>query len=192
MKVAIYGRVSTRTKGQDTENQLIQLREYCKRMEYDIYKEYIDEESGGNPNREGFQQLFTDAKKRKYDLLLFWSLDRFSREGVRKTIFYLQDLEDCGVTFKSYTEQYLDSTGLFKEAIIALLACLARQEKVRLSERVVAGLQKARLQNRIGGRRRIDENLQIQVKVLKKDKCSNREIARRLNISPSTVGQYLN
>ena len=192
MKVAIYGRVSTKTKGQDTENQLIQLREYCKRMEYDIYKEYIDEESGGNPNRVSFQQLFTDAKKRKYDLLLFWSLDRFSREGVRKTIFYLQDLEDCGVTFKSYTEQYLDSTGLFKDAIIALLSTLSRQEKVRLTERVVAGLQKARLQNRIGGRKRIDENLQIQVKVLKKDKCSNREIARRLNISPSTVGQYLN
>jgi len=192
MKVAIYGRVSTKTKGQDSENQLIQLREYCKRMEYDIYKEYIDEESGGNPNREKFQQLFTDAKKRKYDLLLFWSLDRFSREGVRKTIFYLQDLEDCGITFKSFTEQYLDSTGLFKDAIIALLACLARQEKVRLSERVVAGLQKARLANRVGGRRRIDENLQNQVIVLKKDKCSNREIARRLHISPSTVGQYVN
>ena len=93
--------------------------------------------------------------------------------------------------FNTYLAAGNNSTGLFKDAIIALLACLARQEKVRLSQRVLAGLQKARLANRVGGRKRIDEDLQIQVKVLKKDKCSNREIARRLHISPSTVGQYL-
>lgn len=191
MKVGLYARVSTKTKGQDTENQLIQLREFCAKMDYTIFKEYVDHESGGNGNRENFQQLFIDAKKKKYELLLFWSLDRFSREGVRKTIFYLQELEDNGVTFKSYTEQYLDGTGLFKDAIISILASLANQEKIRLSERVTAGLFKARLKNRIGGQPRLCEEIQTKIKELKQLNYSNRKIARELKISPSSVGIYI-
>ncbi len=52
-------------------------------------------------------------KKRKFDMVLFYTLDRFSREGTRKTIFYLQTLEDYGVDYKSYTEQHIDSSGVF-------------------------------------------------------------------------------
>jgi DNA invertase Pin-like site-specific DNA recombinase len=81
-----------------------------------------------------FPAMMEDAHKRKFELLLFRSLDRFNRERAIKTITYLQRLESYGIQFKSYTESYLDSMGTFKKAIISLLATLAKQEKVRLSE----------------------------------------------------------
>ena len=191
IKVGLYARISTSGKGQDAENQLKVLREYCNNMNYEITYEYIDEKSGGSENRPAFKKMFEDASKRKFDVVLFWSLDRFSREGVRKTIHHLERLESYGVTFKSYTEQYLDGTGIFKDAIISLLSCLAKQEKVRLSERVKAGLQKAKSQGRVGGAPRIAKSIVIKIIELNISGLSNRAIARELNISHRTVGQYL-
>jgi DNA invertase Pin-like site-specific DNA recombinase len=76
-------------------------------------------------------------------LVLFRSLDRFSREGASATLQHLNTLESYGIGFKSYTEQYLDSTGIFKEAVISILVTVAKQERVRLSERTKAGLERA-------------------------------------------------
>jgi DNA invertase Pin-like site-specific DNA recombinase len=192
MKVAIYARVSTKTKGQDTENQLRLLREYCKKMEYEIYQEFTDQESGTKPDRPAFNQLFSDGAKRKFDLLLFWSLDRFSREGTRRTIFYLQQLDDYGILYKSFTEQYLDSTGIFKDVIISILATLAKQEQVRLSERVRAGLEKAKSKGRLGGRPRISHDIIDHIMVLNQKGLSMRKIGKTVNVHHRTVAQYLN
>ena len=191
MKVAIYARVSTKTKGQDVENQLMILREFCIKMGYEVYKEYTDQESGGKSDRPAFIQLFSDAAKRKFDLLLFWSLDRFSREGTRKTIFYLQQLDDCGILYKSYSEQYLDSSGIFKDVIISILATLAKQEQIRLSERVRAGLEKAKSKGRVGGRPRIPQEVIDQILVLNQQGLSMRKIGKTVNIHHRTVAQYL-
>src|SRR5690606_4598648 len=109
MKVAIYTRVSKETS--DHTNQLLILRDYCNKMNYEIQDEYVDVISGGTANRPEFVRMMNDASKRKFDVLLFYALDRFTREGTRKTIHYLQILEDYGVSYKSYTEQYIDSTG---------------------------------------------------------------------------------
>jgi DNA invertase Pin-like site-specific DNA recombinase len=70
--------------------------------------------------------------------VLFRILDRFSREGVRETLNHLQHLNGAGVSFKSFTKQYLDSTGVFRAAIIAILAAIAQQERTRFSERIKA------------------------------------------------------
>jgi DNA invertase Pin-like site-specific DNA recombinase len=191
MKVAIYARVSTKTKGQDVENQLIVLREYCLKMGHVIYNVYSDQESGSTSNRPAFNQLFTDASKRKFDLLLFWSLDRFSREGTRKTIFLLQQLDDYGILYKSYSEQYLDSSGIFKDVIISILATLAKQERIRLSERVKLGLDKARIQGRVGGRPRIPQEKVDLILDLKSKGYSNRKVAREIGIHQKTIGTYL-
>jgi len=191
MKTAIYARISTKDKGQDIDNQLLQLKEYCRQMGYQITGEYVDNDSGGNPNRKAFREVFQDAGRRKFDLLLFWSLDRFSREGVTKTLDYLQLLESYGVAFKSYSEQYLDASGIFKDVIISLLATLAKQEKIRISERVKAGLHRASLKGRKGGRAKINMESQNKIKELKKEGLSNRKIGKALEISHSTVGLYL-
>ena len=64
----------------------------------------------------------------------------------------LKVLDGYGVAWKSFTESYLDSTGMFKEAVIAILAAVARQEHARLSERVVASLRRAKHEGKALGR----------------------------------------
>src|SRR4051812_21050115 len=102
MKVAIYSRVST--SDQDNENQLSQLREFCQRQGYEIASEYVDTASGGRADRAAFKAMFASASKREFDLLLFWSLDRLSREGVLETLQYLQRLTAYGIAYRSFTE----------------------------------------------------------------------------------------
>jgi DNA invertase Pin-like site-specific DNA recombinase len=151
--VAIYSRVST--DKQDTLNQLDQLRAFAQTQGWNVVREYVDVASGKNGDREQFQALFAAASRRQFDLVLFWSLDRFSREGVFETLQHLQRLTAYGVGYRSFTEQYLDSCGLFKDAVISILAVIAKQERVRLSERTLAGLSRARAQGRVGGRPRV-------------------------------------
>src|SRR6266571_9119510 len=110
MKVAIYSRVSGKSNRQDAANQSLQLIEYCQRQGWD-YIEYTDRMSGTRADRTAFLQMFEDARLKHFDMVLFWALDRFSREGTLKTLEYLQRLDGYGVAWKSFTEQYLDSTG---------------------------------------------------------------------------------
>src|ERR1700689_1004115 len=112
MKIAIYCRVST-TK-QDNENQITQLREFSEKQDWDVFDCYVDQESGSTSERVEFQRMFVDASKRKFDLVLFWALDRFSREGVLATLQSLNRLESYGVSYKSFTEPFFDSCGVFK------------------------------------------------------------------------------
>ena len=118
MKIAIYARVSTKDKGQDTQNQLGQLREFASRQGWQVIREYVDSETGGKSDRAEFQAMFEAASQRKFDLLLFWALDRLSREGVLETLQHLNRLTSYGVGFRSFTEQYFDSCGIFKDAVI--------------------------------------------------------------------------
>jgi DNA invertase Pin-like site-specific DNA recombinase len=118
MKVAIYARVSTDDKGQDPLNQLLELREFASRQGWTVVREYTDEATAKNGERTGLKEMWADVAKHRFDLLLFWSLDRLTREGTYKTLTYLRRLTDSGVKFKSYTEQYIDSLGAFSDAII--------------------------------------------------------------------------
>src|SRR3954471_21573604 len=146
MNVGIYARVSTDNKGQDPLNQLLQLREFAARQGWTVVAEYTDEVTARNGERSGFLQMWEDAARHRFHLLLFWSLDRLTREGTFKTLSYLQRLTDVGVKFKSYTEQYIDSLGAFSEAIIGVLAAVAAQERIRISQRTKAGLARVRAQ----------------------------------------------
>ncbi len=71
-RLAIYARVSTTDKGQSPENQLAELRQWCKQSGHDVVEEYIDYESGskGTNGRDAFKQMFDDAAKRKFDIVL--------------------------------------------------------------------------------------------------------------------------
>lgn len=189
MNIAIYARVST--TDQDNENQLIQLREYCDRQQWTITAEYLDEVSGGSDQRPQFKKLFKDAHQRRFDTVLFWALDRFSREGSHKTLNYLNELESYGVGFKSFTEQYIDSTGVFKEAIIAIIAAIAKQERVRRSERTKAGLMKAKAAGKRLGKPPIPQKTKDKVKKLRTTGLSLRQIAAKTKISRGSVANIL-
>jgi DNA invertase Pin-like site-specific DNA recombinase len=132
--------------------------------------------------------MFAAASRREFDVLLFWDLSRLSREGVYETLQHLTRLSGYGVAFRSYREEYLDSCGLFKDAIIGILAALAKQERVRLSERVVAGLQRARAQGRVGGRpKATNDKMRERILEMRRDGESLAEIAAELGVSKPTV-----
>jgi len=156
MKVCLYGRVST--SPQDNENQLAQLRQFAASQGWTIVWEYTDEVTGSTSDRPAFKAMFLAASQRQFDCVLFWALDRLSREGALETLQHLQRLTSYGIAWRSFTEQYLDSTGIFRDAVVSILAVVAKQERVRRSERTKAGLERARSKGRKLGRRRIQVN----------------------------------
>jgi DNA invertase Pin-like site-specific DNA recombinase len=187
-RVALYARVSTKDGRQDTENQLIALREYCQKQGWEIAGEYVDHETGGTSKRQHFQRMFADARARKFDLLLFWSLDRLSREGVSATLNHLERLSAAGVHWRSLTEEYLDSTGLFRDAVIAILAVIAKQERVRRSERATAAIAKLRRQGHTDhlGRPRLVVD-RSKARRLREQGRSVRQIAEEMGLSVATA-----
>jgi DNA invertase Pin-like site-specific DNA recombinase len=186
--VALYARVSTKDGRQDTENQLIALREYCAKQGWEIVGEYVDHETGGISKRPHFQRMFADARARRFDLVLFWSLDRLSREGVSATLAHLERLTSYGVGWRSFTEEFLDSTGIFRDAVIAILAVIAKQERIRRSERASAAIAKLRRQGRtehLGRPRKLVDR--DKARRLYADGASLRVIAIQLGVSAMTV-----
>ena len=95
MKIAIYVRVSTNK--QEVDNQLLQLRTYCAKCGYEIFKEYVDVISGKENSRPSYDLMFQEAHKRLFDLVLFWDLSRFSRAGTLFTLQKLKELENLGI-----------------------------------------------------------------------------------------------
>jgi DNA invertase Pin-like site-specific DNA recombinase len=189
VKVAIYTRVSSRSNRQNTANQSFQLVEYCERQGWD-YVEYTDRMTGTRADRAEFQRIFEDARLKRFDLVLFWALDRFSREGTLKTLEYLQRLDSYGVAWKSFTEMYLDSTGMFRDAVIAILATIAKQEHARLSERVVAGLRRAKREGKVLGRKRIVLD-RLKIRSMHESGEFLRQIASKTGVSKSLVANIL-
>jgi DNA invertase Pin-like site-specific DNA recombinase len=190
MRCAIYARVSTRDKGQEIDNQLIQLRDFAIRQGWEICYEFIDHEPGAKSDRPEFQRMFHHGSQRKFDVLLFWSLDRLSREGVLETLQHLNRLTSYGVSYRSLSEQYFDSCGIFKEAVISILATIAKQERVRISERVKAGQTRARLQGKRIGRPRATVSVPELVR-LRTEGLSFQSIADRTGISIATAFNLL-
>lgn len=123
--------------------------------------------------------------------MLFWALDRFSREGMVPTIQYLQRLASYGVNFHSYTEPHLATDNeLVRDILLALLSSLARQESRRLSERTKAGLARVRAQGQRLGRPAISDKIKKQIGTRFKAGQTPYRIAKELGIARKTVLKY--
>jgi DNA invertase Pin-like site-specific DNA recombinase len=190
MRIALYGRVSTRDKGQDTANQLAQLREFAKAQDWTIAYEYTDSVTGKHSDRAQFKAMFAAASRREFDAVVTWALDRLSREGVAQTFDHIKTLLGYGVQYVSYTEAHFRTTGPAGELMIAIAAWIAQQERVRLSERTRAGLQRAKKEGRIGGRPRLVVN-RAKVVQMGADGMTTREIGEKLGISAASVCRML-
>lgn len=189
MKIAIYARVSTGK--QDNENQLSQLREFADKQGWTVEKEYVDVITGsGKKAREQFDDMMDAASKHQFDCVLFWKLDRFSREGVRKTLFYLTQLDGWKVGWRSFQEQWFDSCGPFKDAVISIMATLAEQERITISERTKAGLRRARRAGKVLGRAPLALDMG-KVRARRAKGESLRNIAKALKCSPSLLVKRL-
>jgi len=189
--VGIYGRVSTMDG--ETSNQLNQLRAFCAKQGWRVESEYVDHAVSGaksGATRPEFARMMQDASKRKFDVLLFWSLDRLSREGVAQTLDYLNRLGAWGVGFRSYSEPYLDSLGVFKDAVLAILACIAKQERIRISERTKAGLERVKRAGVRLGRPALQKQVIERIRQLRATGKSVRETAKAFDVSVGVVSKH--
>jgi len=152
-KCVIYTRVSKNDGSQTPENQKEPLKKLADSLGMKIVGEYQDFISGGSANRPQFQQMLKDAQNRKFDVILVWSLDRFSREGISSTLSYLEKLKKNGVALKSLQESWLDTSDEgMGQLLIAIFSWVARQERMRISERTKAGLITAKNNGKTLGR----------------------------------------
>jgi DNA invertase Pin-like site-specific DNA recombinase len=190
VNVALYARVSTRDKEQDNENQLAQLREFCRRNNWNIVHEFVDRTTGKHSDREQFRAMFAAASRREFDAIVTWALDRLSREGVAQTFEHIKTLLGYGVQYISHTEAHFRTTGPAGELMIAIAAWIAQQEHVRLSERTKAGLEKARKQGRIGGRPRLVVD-RSRLAELDSEGWTTREIGEEFGVSAASVSRLL-
>lgn len=193
MTAAIYARVSTTDKGQEVENQLVQLRRYARTQHWQI-REFVDHATGKHSDREQFQAMFEAASRREFSVVVVWALDRFTREGIGETFAHLKRLRGYGVQFESFSEPQFRTTGpfgeLFAELMIALAAWYAKTERQRISDRTKAGLVTARAKGKTLGRpwKVFPRDRAI---ALRKEGVSWRDIARELGVGESTIRHVL-
>jgi len=192
IRAAYYLRVST--EGQELGNQRAEIAPFVERRGWELVYGFEDIVSGGKTEkgRPGFAAMLKGAHQRKFDILVFWALDRLTREGTRATLNYLQRLESKGVGYVSYQEQWLDSTGPFKDVLIAMFATLAKQERVRISERTIAGLKVARAKGKRLGRPPLSkETIQTVLSLKQEAGIGARKIAKNTAIPLGTVSAIL-
>src|SRR5438874_3366493 len=140
MRAAIYARVST--VDQEPENQLIELKRYCEARAWG-FREYVDRGvSGSKDRRPALDQLVADAKRRKFDVLVCWRLDRLGR-NLKHLITLLDELQALRVSFVSLAEG-IDATTPAGKLQMHILGAIAEFERARITERVRAGLARVR------------------------------------------------
>src|SRR3954471_5671944 len=141
-RAAIYARVST--NDQTCENQLIEIRRYCAARGWTSV-EYVDTGvSGARDRRPAVDQLVSDAKRRRFDVLVCWRLDRLGR-NLRHLILLLDELAAVGIAFVSLNEG-IDTGTPAGRLQLHILGAIAQFERDRIRERVMAGLARARTQ----------------------------------------------
>ncbi len=150
-RAAIYARVSTANNGQDPTLQTSELREYCGRRGWSIAGEYVDiGSSGSKEKRPELDRLIVDARRRRFDKILVWKLDRFGR-SLRHLVNSLAELETLGVDFVSLRDN-LDLSTPSGRLMFQIIGAMAEFERALIQERVKAGMRNARAKGRRIGR----------------------------------------
>ena len=189
IKVAIYARVSTSGKGQDTELQLRDLRTFAQARGYDIFREYVDDGvSGRKDRRPELDRLMNDAKKRKFDAVVVWRFDRFAR-STKHLVTALEEFRHLGIDFISFQEN-IDTSSPMGKAMFTIVSAIAELEADIIRERVVAGIANARAKGvKIGRPSPVID--QEEVRRLRNGGLTIRAIAEKLNLKRSFVHKTL-
>jgi DNA invertase Pin-like site-specific DNA recombinase len=147
-RVALYCRVST--ADQHPETQLLDLREMAKQRGLEIVREYSDVISGAKSKRPGLDQLMSDARRHRFDVVLVSAFDRIAR-NVRHFLDVLDELSHLNVQFISMREN-IDTGGPLGRALLTIIGAISELERSLIVERVKAGMRRAKLEGRRIGR----------------------------------------
>jgi DNA invertase Pin-like site-specific DNA recombinase len=194
MRVGIYARVSTADKHQDPETQLVPLREYVAARGWECVGEFVDRVSAGDlARRTAWTTLLRAASKKQLDCIVVWKLDRAFR-SMPHMVSTVQDLRRWGVGLRSYSEPMIDTTDAspMGNLLLNILAAVAEFEKGLISERVRAGMDRARKQGKPTGRpTKLNGDLDALVPDIVAGRVSQRQAARQLGVAVSTVSRTL-
>ena len=182
MRAAIYTRVST--LDQHTENQLPDLEQFAAARGWTIVQTYSDHISGSKERRPGLDGLVRDARRRRFDALIVWRLDRLGR-SLRHLVTLLDELQHLGIAFVALN-QAIDTTTPAGRLQMHLLAAFAEYERASIQERVRAGLARVRARGQTLGRPRHQSAGDLAVVV----GLSHAEAARRLGVSVASVKRW--
>src|SRR5262245_53562125 len=183
MRAAIYARVST--FDQEPENQLGEIRHYVAARGWTA-TEYVDRGvSGAKDRRPALDDLMRDARRRRFDVLVCWRLDRLGR-NLKHLIMLLDELQALGIAFVSLAEG-IDATTPAGKLQLHILGAIAEFERERIRERILAGLRRARTQGKRLGRPQVRPPLECLQRVAG---LSADIAAERLGVSRSTIKRW--
>ena len=190
-KVVIYARVST--LDQTVDNQLIELRDHCSKMGWEIVKEYADEGLSGTLSRDkrpALNSLIKDAYRKRFDSVVCWDISRIGR-SMKELILFLSDMKDRGVGICSVRQGFDTSTSM-GEIMFQFVGILSSWEREMIRERTLAGLERAKREGKTLGRRKVtNDNMTAKILELRNDKKSIRAIASEVGVSIGTVSKTL-
>lgn len=166
MKVALYARVSTDDKQQDPNTQLLALREFCGRAEWEIVKEYVDKARAKDyKHRTAWAQLLKDARDYQFKTVVVFRLDRAFRSS-QECQNTVHDWLDRGIGFKSLREDVIDTTTSQGKFVLAIMSAVAELESDIISQRVTAGIRRTRAEGNRYGRKTLEEKRGITSQVV--------------------------
>ena len=190
-RVAIYTRVST--LDQTIDNQLIELREHCSKMGWEIVKEYADEGLSGTLSRDkrpALNSLIKDAYRKKFDSVVCWDISRLGR-SMKELILFLSDMKDKGVGICSVRQGFDTSTSM-GEIMFQFVGILSSWEREMIRERTLAGLERAKREGKTLGRRKVtNDTMTAKIIELRTAKKSLKEISSEVGVSIATVHREL-
>lgn len=186
MKIACYCRCST--EDQKTDLQLDAIRQYAQARGLLIHREYIDFISGGAAKRPALDEMMADARRRRFDAVACWKIDRMGRSVVH-LLSLLTELQGLGIAFISLQEA-IDTTTPSGRMVFTFLAAIGEFERAIISERVRAGMQAARRRGKHLGRKSLGLDAE-RVKALKARGMSLRSIGAEMGVSYQSVANSL-
>jgi DNA invertase Pin-like site-specific DNA recombinase len=186
-KIAIYARVST--DKQSTENQLLELRDLCNKLGYTIVQEYTDNGISGAKSRDGrpaLDLLLKDATRRKFDMVMCWSIDRLGR-SLQNLVEILNELQALKIDLY-FQQQGMDTSTPSGRMIFSVFGAIGEFERNLIRERVIAGQQRAKANGvKLGRPTKMNDGMRSAVKILREKGMGIKQISRELQIGVGTV-----
>ena len=186
-RIAIYARVST--DKQSTENQLLELRDLCNKLGYTIVQEYTDNGISGAKSRDGrpaLDLLLKDATRRKFDMVMCWSIDRLGR-SLQNLVEILNELQALKIDLY-FQQQGMDTSTPSGRMIFSVFGAIGEFERNLIRERVIAGQQRAKANGvKLGRPTKMNDGMRSAVKILREKGMGIKQISRELQIGVGTV-----